>query len=257
MMCSGRRKDYLMSLWFVIILLTSWEISEDIGLIQSNLLPAPSMVLAGLWELIKTGKLFNHVIASLFRVTWGYLIGVILAIPSGICLGLSACLRKMLNPLIQFFRPISPLAWIPIALLIFGIGDIPAIFLIFLAVFFPMIVFTTTSIAGVKKIYWNAAHNFGMKGMEFYTKVLLPAAFPEILVGLRITLGTAWLVIVAAEMIAVKSGLGYLIVDARNSMRMDQVLGGMLVIGLVGMGLDYCVRLIERSPVIKWKKAQK
>ncbi len=257
MVCFDKQKDYLLPFWFVCILLVFWEISVALGWIKSSFFPAPSMVLSGLWELARTGKLFDHVVASLFRVTWGYLLGVILAIPFGICLGLSTCMRRMFNPLIQFFRPVSPLAWIPISLLLFGIGDVPAIFLIFLAVFFPMVVFTTASIAGVKKIYWNAAFNFGLTGMEFYTKVLLPAAFPEMLVGLRITLGTAWLVIVAAEMIAVKSGLGYLIVDARNSMRMDQVLGGMFVIGVIGMGLDYCVRLIERSPVVKWKIARK
>ena len=115
-----------------------------------------------------------------------------------------------------------------------------------------MVVFTVSGVAGIRETYLRVADNFGLRGLDLYMKVILPAAMPEIVVGLRITLGTAWLVIVAAEMIAVKSGLGYLIIDARNSLRMDKVVAGMLIIGVIGLVLDHLIRLLERLPWVEW-----
>lgn len=241
----------------IIILIALWEGTVRIFAISPNLLPPPSQVAAALWGLSVSGILFHYTIASLFRVTWGYLLAVAAAIPIGLLLGLWPLGRAIFNPMIQFLRPISPLAWIPLAILWLGIGDRPAIFLIFLAVFFPMLVSVMGSVAGIKITYLRIAQNFGLKGYRLYTKVILPAALPEILTGLRITLGTAWLVIVAAEMIAVKSGLGYLIIDARNSLRMDQVIGGMVVIGLIGLGLDYMIRGLENLTSVRWKRMRK
>jgi NitT/TauT family transport system permease protein len=231
-----------------------WETAVHVFDVKPERFPGVMQVLRGLWELIRDGRLLDYIVASLFRVTWGYLLAVALAVPLGIFLGTKPFWRMAVNPVIQFMRPISPLAWIPIALLWFGIGDNPAIFLIFLAVFFPMVLFTTSGVAGINPTYLYAASNFGITGHEFYSRIILQAALPEIITGLRITLGTAWLVIVAAEMIAVKNGLGYLIVDARNSLRMDQVLGGMLVIGFIGLLLDNLVRQLERLPSVRWKR---
>lgn len=238
-------------------ILICWEVSVRIFDVKPERFPSIIQVFQGLWELIRDGRLLNYVVASLFRVTWGYLLAVILAVPLGIFLGMKPSWRRAINPIIQFLRPISPLAWIPIAMLLFGIGDNPAIFLIFLAVFFPMVVVTTSGVAGINPTYLYAASNFGITGHELYKRIILQAALPEIITGLRITLGTAWLVIVAAEMIAVKNGLGYLIVDARNSLRMDQVIGGMFVIGCIGLLLDILVRQLEKLPSIRWKRLQK
>ncbi len=218
-------------------------------------MPGPLAVLKGLWELALAGKLFDYTIASLYRVTWGYCLAVATAVPIGLVLGRWGIGRALFNPLIQFLRPISPLAWIPLAMMWFGIGDRPAIFLIFLSSFFPILVFTMSAVAGIKPTYLRVAENFGIGGLDFYLKVLLPGAFPGILVGLRITLGTAWLVIVAAEMIAVKSGLGYLIIDARNSLRMDQVIGGMIVIGIIGLCLDRAMCTLENLNSVLWFRA--
>lgn len=216
--------------------------------VPSYILPSPVEVAASLIEMAGSGQLFDSEVASLFRVTWGFYLAVATAVPMGLMMGRIRVVRDVLNPFIQFLRPISPLAWIPMALMWFGIGDRPAIFLIYLSVFFPMVVFTVSGVAGIKATYLRVAENFGLKGLDLYMKVILPGALPDILVGLRITLGTAWLVIVAAEMIAVKSGLGYLIIDARNSLRMDKVVAGMLVIGLTGLILDYMIRFLERLP---------
>ena len=225
--------------------------------IPSYILPGPVEVFQALCETVRNGQLFESTVASLFRVTWGFYLAVAVAVPLGMVMGRLKIVRDMVNPVIQFLRPISPLAWIPMALMWFGIGDKPAIFLIFLSAFFPMVVFTLSGVAGIKATFLRVAENFGLTGRQLYMKVILPAALPEIIVGLRITLGTAWLVIVAAEMIAVKSGLGYLIIDARNSLRMDKVVAGMLVIGIIGLILDSIIRLLERLPWVEWNSRRR
>ena len=242
----------LKSLYGFIVLVILWYGVKRALAVPSYILPGPMEVAAALTEMAGSGRLFDSAVASLFRVTWGFYLAVATAVPLGLIMGRISVVRDVLNPVIQFLRPISPLAWIPIALMWFGIGDRPAIFLIYLSAFFPMVVFTMSGVAGIKSTYLRVAENFGLKGLFLYTKVILPAALPEIIVGLRITLGTAWLVIVAAEMIAVKSGLGYLIIDARNSLRMDKVVAGMLVIGLIGLILDYVIRFLERLPWVAW-----
>ena len=247
------------SVLFFILLLTllMWQVVTTLLNVPEFMFPRPLSVVRALWQMLQNGELYTNTISSLFRVTWGFYIAVVTAVPLGLLIGRQKYLRSVLNPLIQFLRPISPLAWIPMALIWFGIGDKPAIFLIFLSSFFPLVVFTTSSVLNIRTTYLRVAENFGLSGMKFYTRVILPAALPEIITALRITLGTAWLVIVAAEMIAVKSGLGYLIMDARNSLRMDMVVAGMVVIGTVGLILDYMVRLLERMPSVEWSRKRR
>ncbi len=250
-------KCRLKSIWGFVMILAIWYGAKKAFDVPSYMLPSPLEVVQALLELTKTGQLFKSAVASLFRVTWGFYLAVVTAVPIGLFMGRVARFRQVLNPIIQFLRPISPLAWIPMALMWFGIGDKPAIFLIYLSAFFPMVVFTVSGVAGIKETFLRVAENFGLRGRHLYMKVILPAALPEIIVGLRITLGTAWLVIVAAEMIAVKSGLGYLIIDARNSLRMDKVVAGMVVIGAIGLILDYLIRLLERLPWLEWSRMRR
>jgi NitT/TauT family transport system permease protein len=160
--------------------------------------------------------------------------------------------RSFLNPVIQFLRPISPLAWIPLAMLWFGIGDPPAIFLIFLSSFFPMVVSTTIAVHNINRTYFQVAANFKFTRWEMLTMLILPAIIPEVVTALRLTITIAWLVVVAAEMIAVQSGLGYLILDARNALRMDYVMDGMIVIGLIGIVLDALMRRLGNIESASW-----
>ncbi|MEF3169325.1 MAG: ABC transporter permease [Deltaproteobacteria bacterium] len=240
-----------------IIVLSAWEILVRVLHVSPSLLPGPLAVLKGLAEIFASGVLIDHIVASLFRVSWGYALAIATAIPLGLLLGLVPTMHRLANPIVQFLRPISPLAWIPLALLWFGIGDRSAIFIIYLSVVLPLTVFTTSGIFRIRPIYRMVAQNYGIRGWELARTVILPGAFPEIVVGLRITLGTAWLVIVAAEMIAVRSGLGYLILDARNSLRMDLVVGGMLVIGGIGLLLDTLVSLLRRLPEARWPRMER
>ncbi len=219
----------------------------------ASLVPRPAAVAAAIGELASKGLLLKYVVASLFRVTWGYLLGVAVAIPLGILLGLSKRGEAAFNPLIQLLRPISPLAWIPIAILWFGVGDLSAIFLILIASFLPMLAASMNAVRNVDPIYINAGRNFGLSNLRMISKILVPAMMPEMIVALRLTLGISWLVVVAAEMIAVNSGLGFLIVEARNTgNRYDLVVAGMVLIGATGLLLDTVMRRLERIDAVRW-----
>lgn len=221
--------------------------------VDARLVPSPLAVGRGLIELASRGLLFKYIIASLFRVTWGYLLAAVIAIPLGVMLGLFPRGEASLNPLIQVLRPISPLAWIPLAILWFGVGDSSAVFLIFLASLFPLIVTAMNAVRNVDVVHWNAGRNFGLTQRELLNSVVYPAIMPQLIVGMRITLGIAWLVVVAAEMIAVNSGLGFLIVDARNAgNRYDLVVAGMVMIGVIGLLLDLLMRKLETLPSVRW-----
>jgi len=160
--------------------------------------------------------------------------------------------KLLINPLIQFLRPISPLAWIPLAMLWFGIGDQPAIFLIFLASFFPIVVSTSIAVETIKPTYFQVAANFNFSRVEVFSKIVIPAITPQVITALRIAIAIAWMVVVAAEMIAVQSGLGYLILDSRNALRMDYVMVAMIVIGVIGLLLDSIMRALGNIESTAW-----
>lgn len=219
----------------------------------SDIFPTPGQVLTGTVELVEKGVLVKYVVASLFRVSAGYLLAVFVGIPLGLLMGWFGRARMAFNPAIQVLRPISPIAWIPVAILWFGVSDLAPIFLIFLASLFPITTAAMAAVQNIQLVYIRAARNFGIQGLELFKKVVFPAALPQILTGLRLALGVAWLVVVAAEMIAVNSGLGYLIIDARNAgKRYDLVVAGMAMIGLIGLGLDWLVRRMETLDEVRW-----
>ncbi|MEQ1886944.1 MAG: ABC transporter permease [Bryobacteraceae bacterium] len=232
-------------------LLLAWHIA--ITRQSVRLLPTPLEVARGIAELAERGLLLKYVVASLFRVTWGFATAAIIAIPAGLAIGWYRRSEMALNPLIQIFRPISPLAWIPISILWFGVGDVAAIFLIFLASLLPLTLTAMNAVGSINPVHINAGRNFGLSHAQLVYRVLYPAVIPQLIIGLRITLGVAWLVVVAAEMIAVNSGLGFLIVDARNAgNRYDLVVAGMVLIGLIGLLLDTGMRSFESIRSLRW-----
>jgi len=181
-------------------------------------------------------------------------LAVIVAVPLGLWMGWVKGAYVTLNPLFQILRPISPIAWIPIAILWFGVGNLSPIFLIFISSVFPMVVQTVTGVHTIEKRYLRAAANFGVSRATLFRQVAIPAALPQVIVGMRIGLGVAWLVVVAAEMIALRSGLGYLIMDSRNAgNRYDLVIAGMIIIGLIGLLLDGLMRLLEGLKPVRWR----
>ncbi len=226
--------------------------------------PSPARVVRAFGELCRVPpgehvpRLLAYAIASVFRVTWGFLLATCLAIPLGLLMGWYAPVFWGLNPLIQILRPISPIAWIPIAILLVHNDDSRSILLIFIATFFPIVVSTATAVQGISPVYIRSASNFSCRGPRLFAKVILPATLPQIVTGLRIAAGVAWLVVVAAEMIAVESGLGYLIIDARNAGgRYDLIVAAMITIGAIGLALDALLRRLERLDRIRWGYARR
>ena len=219
----------------------------------SPLVPGPVAAMKAVLELAQKGLLLRYVVASLFRVTWGYLAAVAVAVPFGIALGMRRRGELAINPILQVLRPISPLAWIPIAILWFGVGDLSAMFLIFLASALPLTLTAMHAVHDNEAVHLSAGANFGLSRTQLLRSVIVPAILPQLIVGMRLTLGIAWLVVVAAEMIAVNSGLGFLIIDARNAgNRYDLVLAGMILIGAIGVVLDLLMRRFEHLPGVRW-----
>jgi len=201
---------------------------------------------------LRTGRLIDDIVASLFRVTTGFGLAALTGIPVGLWLGNHARARVAFLPLINFFRSLSPLAWIPFAILWFGIGDLPTVFLIFMASFFPLVLATVAAVANIPSVYFRVAGDYRFSGTEVLTKVTLPAVAPQVITSLRVTAGLAWLVVVAAEMIAGRAGLGFAIWDARNGLRMDLLVCGMIVIGVIGIVLDRILLQLTKIPSVRW-----
>lgn len=233
----------LIGLWWLIVVQTG-----------SAIFPTPLQVVTGTLELVGDGSLWDHIGSSLFRVGTGFGLAVVIAVPLGLWMGRVDGAYLTLNPIFQMLRPISPIAWIPIAILWFGVGNASPIFLIFIASVFPLIVQTAAGVHTIERRYLRAADNFGVPRSKLYRQVIIPAVLPEVIVGMRISLGVAWLVVVAAEMIALRSGLGYLIMDSRNAgNRYDLVVAAMIIIGMIGLLLDGLMRLLERMKSVRWR----
>ena len=249
-----RIRETLPSIAVVAALVAVWWIA--VSATNSVIFPTPWAVIAGTLELLKDGTLWRHIGASLMRVGAGFGLAVCVAVPLGLWMGWVRGAYQMLNPVFQILRPISPIAWIPIAILWFGVGNASPIYLIFISSVFPMVVQTTVGVHTIEKRYLRAAENFGVSRATLFKQVVIPAVLPQILVGMRIGLGVAWLVVVAAEMIALRSGLGYMIMDARNAgNRYDLVIAGMIIIGLIGLSLDGIMRMLEGIRWVRWRYA--
>lgn len=247
----ARWERLLFPLLALALLLAAWQFSAQWS--GTRIFPSPLDVEKGFLELLHRRVLWNDILDSLRRVAIGFGAASVIAVPLGLALGWYPAANQVVNPVIQILRPISPIAWIPVAIIFFGVGEHAATFLIFLAAFFPILVACISGVAGVPAIYRRAGRNFGLTPLRILRSVVFPAALPQILIGLRLALGVAWLVVVAAEMIAVDSGLGYLVIDSRNSgKRYDLVVAAMLIIGAIGLVLDAAFRRVEQMKSVRW-----
>ena len=236
----------------VVGIVVLWYFISYIHLFPAYAFPAPGAVWNSFLEEIREGRLVNDIIASLWRVAVGFVISALLGIPLGLWLGQHLRARQALVPILNFFRFLSPLAWIPFAILWFHIGDKPAIFLIFMATFFPLALATMVAVSTIPSIYFRVAHDYHYKGFELLSKVTFPAVLPEIITAMRVSYGISWVVIVAAEMVGCQDGLGYGIWEARNGLRLDSAVAYMIVIGLLGMGIDRLLSQLTKLPGIRW-----
>lgn len=228
------------------ILIVIWQVVIWVGGYQEALLPSPLSVGKAIVDLIVDGIIFVHLQVSLGRFAAGYLMAVIPAILLGMLLGRSPRVWQVIDPIVQVLRPVAPVAWSPFIVLWFGIGNMPAIAIIFIAAFFPVLLSTVSGVKKINPSYLKIAENLEIRNWELMYKFIFPAAFPAVVSGLRLALGTAWIFLVAGEMIGAQSGLGFLIVDSRNTLNLDYVLAGIIFIGVSGFLLDRMISVLER-----------
>ena len=243
---------YLLPLVTGLALLAIWWISTALDAFPVGTVPPPGDVAAAFVSELSSGRMVSDIVASLYRVAWGYVTAVIAAVPLGLIVGRSARAKAALLPWINFFRNLSPIAWIPFAIVWFGIGDPPAIFIIFLATFFQIALATAAAAGSVPKVYYRVAEDLALTNNEVLFKITLPAIMPQLVTALRVAIGVAWMVVVAAEMMGVGSGLGFLINDSRYALRMDLVVCGMIIIGVIGIVLDILFARLANVPSVRW-----
>ena len=247
-----------------------WQLVSMKGWVNPQMLPSPLAVLErwiayllpiqpyspeqGSWLLwAVSGELIVDALGSLYRVVVGFAVGAGLALPLGLMMGASQRMYAWLNPLMQVLRPIPPIAYIPLAILWFGLGNAPAVFLIALGAFFPVLVNTIAGVRQVDGIYIRAARNLGVNQRTMFIRVMLPAAVPYILSGVRIGIGTAFIVVIVSEMIAVNNGLGFRILEAREYFWSDKIIAGMISIGLLGLIIDVGMNKLNNH-LLRWHR---
>jgi NitT/TauT family transport system permease protein len=233
-------------------LVAVWAVVAAMSVFPESLFPTPLAVARALVQELRSGRLVDDALASLFRVSAGFLLATALGVPVGLLLGHSARARDAFLPLVNFFRNLSPLAWIPFAVLWLGIGDPPAIFLIFMAAFFPVVLSTGAAVASIPSVYFRVARDLGIQGASLLREVTLPAIAPQVITTLRVAAGLSWLVVVAAEMIAGRDGLGFAVWDARNGLRIDLLGAAMVTIGFIGVALDRLLVRLTLVPSVRW-----
>lgn len=236
----------------LVILLVVWQLAFWVSDVNAALFPSPLQAFNALTEMVSNGILFTHIGASMYRFAAGYVSSVIIAVLLGLVLGRMPKVFQYINPAVQLLRPISPMAWMPFIVLWLGIGNIPAIVIIFIAAFFPVLLSTVSAVGGIDPIYLKVSENFGIRQPQIMWKVIFPAAFPQIANGIHLALGTAWVFLVAGEMVGTQSGLGYLVIDARNNLRADILFADIIVIGLIGLLLDTLLKVAEKQILKAW-----
>lgn len=231
-----------------------WQSAIILGNFNETLFPSPYRVATAFKELFTEGLqgssskavLLIHLKDSMLRFTAGYLLAAAFGIVLGLLLGWFPKIYAYVNPVLQLLRPIAPVAWLPFFVLWIGIGDAPAIAIIFIAGFFPILLSTVTAVRNIEPVYLKVAKNFGLSQFHTIVKIVFPAAFPQISNSLHMALGTCWIFLVSGEMVGAQSGLGFLIMDAKNCIRADALLAAMLSIGVVGLLLDIAIGLLEK-----------
>ena len=223
---------------------------------NSLLLPSPGSMLEALWDLgARDGRLWGDIAASLRRVFAGFFIAAAVAIPLGLALAASRPARALLLPLVTFLRPIPPIAWIPLAILWFGLGDHPSYFITAVASFFPIFLNSFDGALNAERAHLNAARCLGAGRWALLTRIFLPSALPSIWTGLRIGLGQSWMAVVTAELVAAQSGLGYLIQLSRLNLETSEVIVGMCVIGAIGAAMTFALARVERV-LMPWRPSR-
>jgi NitT/TauT family transport system permease protein len=245
--------SWLLPLAVPLAFIALWEGAIRFGHYSNVLVPPPSVVFVTLWGMIRDGTLLENVGASLQRVAVGYVLSVIVGVPIGLAMGYSRLMDRLLGSTVNGLRPIPASAWIPISIILMGIGERPAVFLVFIGTVWSIVLNSGHGVRSVPKHLIWAAQTMGASRTAIFTKVIFPASLPSIFTGMRVAVGVAFTCVIVAELIAVRSGLGYLITEARMIVRSDIVIAGMIAIGMVGLLLDLGVRMLMKR-ALRWQR---
>jgi len=235
-----------------LVLAILWEASARLALVEPTLLPPLTQVLSRGWLLVRTGRLLGDLAASAWRVLLGFGLALVVAIPGGIALGLYPPLERATALVVSALRPLAPPAWIPLAILWFGIGDAPAVFIIFIGTCSSLLVGTLAATKAVDSQLVKTSLTLGANRWQAVCHVILPSLVPALLTQVRIGFGLAWMCVIAAEMVAVRRGVGFFMVEARNLFRTEDVLVGMMAIAVVGLGTDRLLLGLEKR-LCRWR----
>jgi len=254
----ARTTRFLPRLILLGLLVLAWQFASTVWLPgidphMAVLMPAPFLVATTAAGMIASGELLYHLMASLKREAVAFVMASS-AIPIGLAMGWWRPVHDQVNPIMEILRPIPPLAWIPLSILWFGLGDEQNEFIIFLGMFFPILINTITAVKNIGPNFVRAARSLGAPERKVLTRIVLVGALPQIITGVRVGLGVGWMALVAAELVGANSGLGFLINDARSMLRTDTIVVGMLTIGLIGLLIDLTIRLLSRR-LLPWSLA--
>ncbi len=234
-------------IYAAITIVLVWQVVVAVTKPDPSVLPTPISVVLTLGDLLRSGELGVDTAYSVARVIFAWLLSAVVAIPLGLLMGSSRHLERFINPFVELLRPISPLAWIPMAILWFGIGESGKVFVVFIGTFFPILLSTIAGVKGVDPVLLHAGRVFGCTNrIKLFLRVVVPASMPSVAVGLRVAFGTGWAAIIAAELVAAHTGLGFLIANGMDILRADMVLVGMIAIGVLGFLFDAAFRYLQR-----------
>jgi NitT/TauT family transport system permease protein len=249
---NANTQERLLYLISPIALLVLWQVLLMLGIGDRRFVPAPSDIAERGWEMIRNGELAYHSAVTLYRVFVGFLLGVVPAVAAGLLMAMFKPVRIFFDPLIAALFPIPKVALMPLLLLAFGFGDASKIAVVVIAVFFPVVVNSYVGAANIEKIYWDVAKNYGASQLMVFRRIVFFGALPMIFAGLRIALAVSFIVLVAAEFVSTKAGIGYLIWNSWELLQVDKMFVGIVTVGVLGVVATVLLQEIERK-VIPWK----
>jgi len=246
----------LISLMTAAVLIALWFLVTESGWVKPLFLPSPLAVwekfMLALTEGVSNSTLWQHTLASIGRVFGAFALALVTAVPIGILMGVNRFVRGLFDPIIEFYRPLPPLAYLPLVIIWLGIGEFPKVFLIYLAIFAPMAIAARAGVRSVSTEQIHAAYAMGATRGQVISQVIMKAALPEIFTGMRIGIGVGWTTLVAAEMVAANRGLGFMVLNAAENLESDTVIMGILIIGIFAFAFDLLIRYLEKV-LIPWK----